>query len=87
MNLRHYGACQIAKKKHIRLECPPNLAQSSFNYKKFNSIVLQAVVNSRTKFLFADFDDYQSNNNCGVFSNSNFKKFVLEHQTIIPSPP
>jgi hypothetical protein len=44
--------------KHIRINCPPNSGSRYFNYKQYNSIVLQAVVDANLKFVTVDIGAY-----------------------------
>lgn len=70
--------------KHVRIQCPPNSGSSFYNYKGFNSIVLQAVVDAEAKFLFVDIGDYGRNSDSGVFRNSNFGKLFFSQSLNIP---
>jgi hypothetical protein len=44
--------------KYIRIKCPPNSGSQYFNYKQYNSIVLQAVVDANLTFLTLDVGAY-----------------------------
>jgi hypothetical protein len=56
--------------KHIRLKCPRNSGSLFFNYKRFHSMVLQAVVDERMKFIVADVGAYGKQSDGGVFRYS-----------------
>ena len=56
--------------KHIRLKCPNKSGSMYFNYKKFFSIVLQAVVGADYKFICIDVGAYDKQSDSGVFGNS-----------------
>lgn len=57
---------------------PENSGSAYFNYKNFNSIVLQTVVDADAKFLFVDFGDYGRNNDSSVFYASRFGKLCTQ---------
>ena len=57
-------------RKYIRVECPKLAGTLHDNYKGFFSIVLLAVCDAGLIFTLFDFCTYESNNDCGVFSNS-----------------
>lgn len=60
--------------KHIRLKCPQKSGSMYFNYKKFFSIVLQAVVGADYKFICIDVGAYGKQSDSGVFGNSQLFK-------------
>lgn len=72
--------------KHIEIESPENSGSAYFNYKNFNSIVLQAVVDADAKFLFVDIGDYGRNNDSSVFYASGFGKLFTQKKLNLPSP-
>ena len=44
--------------KHIRLLCPPNSVSQYFNYRQYHSVVLQAAVDAKLKFVTVDVEAY-----------------------------
>lgn len=70
--------------RHIRIIEPSNSGTLYFNYKKFYSIVLQAVVDARCKFLFIDVGAYGSQHDAITFESSEFYRALLEKKLDIP---
>ncbi|XP_040187301.1 protein ANTAGONIST OF LIKE HETEROCHROMATIN PROTEIN 1-like [Rana temporaria] len=60
--------------KHIRLIKPCHSGSQFFNYKKYFSIVLLAVVDADYKFLYVDIGAFGSSADSGVFQHSKFGK-------------
>lgn len=70
--------------KHVRLECPINAGSAYYNYKHFNSIILQAVADADAKFIAVDVGDFGRHSDSGVFNESNFGKSFFENELNIP---
>ena len=59
---------------HVSLKCPLKSGSQYYNYKGFFSIVLLAICDARYVFTLVDIGDYGSNNDSGIFSNSDMGK-------------
>lgn len=72
--------------KHIRIKSPCNSGSVFFNYKKFFSIVLQAVVDARYRFLMIDVGGYGQQSDGGTFRVSELYYIMEQGQFPIPQP-
>lgn len=72
--------------KHIRIRCPKQAGSLFWNYKSFNSIVLQAVSDADCCFVFIDVGDYGRNSDGGVLKHSGFGKLLASNGLNIPPP-
>lgn len=70
--------------KHIRLRCPNKTGSLCFNYKKFFSIVLLAIVDANCKFVAVDVGAYGHEGDAGVFKRSNMGKQINDGTFDIP---
>lgn len=67
-------------------EKPNNAGSEYFNYKKFHSIVLQAVVDADGNFIIIDVGDYGSSSDDEMFEHSDFGEKLIERRLNIPPP-
>lgn len=77
--------------KHCRIKCPPNSGSQFFNYKKFFSVVLQAVSDADYKFLTIDVGGKGRQNDGGTFAASSLfdclesKTFNMPPNSVLPN--
>lgn len=72
--------------KHVRIVAPNNTGSLYFNYKKFFSIVLFALVDANCKFLLVDVGSYRKEGDSGIFQKSYLGKLIEGGKVIFPSP-
>lgn len=72
--------------KHVRVRCPQNTGSMFFNYKKYFSVVLQAVVDANYQFIAIDVGGYGKQSDGGTFQASDFYKFLNSRNIEIPEP-
>jgi hypothetical protein len=66
--------------KHVAIRCPPHGGSEYFNYKKFHSIILMALVDADYRFIWVDVGQPGSAGDAQVFNNSELKE-CLENDT------
>lgn len=71
--------------KHIRIKCPMHSGSMYFNYKKFFSIVLQAVCDASYRFIMIDVGSYGRQSDGGTYQNSAMFRFLSSRRLQIPS--
>lgn len=70
--------------KHIRIQCPPQSGSMYFNYKKYFSIVLQAVADANCKFITIEVGAFGKQSDGGTFSSSDLHHLLRTGQLGIP---
>ncbi|KAL7298383.1 hypothetical protein TKK_0000263 [Trichogramma kaykai] len=70
--------------KHVRIKKPAHSGSLYFNYKRYFSCVLQAVVDGNGKFTFIDICPYGSQSDGAIFGHSDFKRGLDERAFAIP---
>ena len=72
--------------KHVAIKCPLNSGSQYYNYKGFFSLVLLAICDAHYCFTLVDIGDYGSNNDSGIFSNSEMGKLFQNGKMHLPQP-
>lgn len=72
--------------KHIRCKNPQNSGSYFFNYKKYYSIILMAVVDSNLSFVCIDVGAFGRESDSNVFKQCPFGKKLYANQLNIPEP-
>lgn len=72
--------------KHIRCRNPRNSGSFYYNYKKFFSIILMAVVDANLSFVVIDVGAYGRESDSNVFKQCPFGKKLYSGQLNIPEP-
>lgn len=72
--------------KHIRITKPGGCGSEYYNYKKFHSFVLLALVDARMRFIWADIGNYGSNNDAAIFNDSSLCRALEQDRLGLPRP-
>lgn len=72
--------------KHIRCIKPINSGSMFYNYKKYFSIVLMAVVDAEYSFISIDVGAYNKEGDSTIFKNCPFGKKLYSEQLNLPAP-
>lgn len=70
--------------KHVNIRAPYNSGSAYYNYKKFFSTVLLAVVDARYRFIIVDVGAYGRNSDGGILMNSEFGRHLQHKMLNIP---
>ena len=72
--------------KHVCIQAPINTGSLFYNYKKFFSIILLAVCDSKYQFTMVDIGEAGRQSDAGVFSNSNIGYSITNDILSLPPP-
>ncbi|XP_066983814.1 uncharacterized protein [Macrobrachium rosenbergii] len=72
--------------KHIRLRNPPFGRTHYYNYKKFFSMILLAIVDASYKFLYVDVGAIGSESDGGVFAQTRLCEMLAKQEANLPQP-
>ena len=70
--------------KHVRIKAPPHRGSDFFNYKKYHSVVLLALVDANKRFLVVDVGQYGRVSDGNVFANSNIAMRLARQNIDLP---
>ena len=70
--------------KHVRIKAPPHRGSEFFNYKKYHSVVLLALVDANKRFLIVDVGQYGRVSDGNVFANSNIATCLARQNIGLP---
>jgi len=70
--------------KHISILPPPNSGSLYYNYKRFFSLVLLALVDSYCRFIYVDIGAYGRTSDGGVYNNSSLAAAVENGELHLP---
>lgn len=72
--------------KHVEIFAPPKSGSLYFNYKKFHSIVLLALVDADYKFIYVNVGDLGKNSDAGIYSRSALAERLESNTLNVPLP-
>lgn len=70
--------------KHIRITPPPGSASLYYNYKKFYSIILMAVINHNYEFMYVDIGKQGRMSDDAVFALTSFGQSLHNNSLNLP---
>lgn len=70
--------------KHVNIRAPYNSGSLYYNYKKYFSTVLLAVVDAKYRFIIVDVGAYGRNSDGGILMNSKFGQYLQDKKLRIP---
>ena len=73
--------------KHIACRCPPGTGSTYYNYKRFFSVILLAIVTSDYKFLWIDTSGCGSSSDAQIYNNSEIPDALSKNDIVgFPQP-
>lgn len=70
--------------KHVAIKCPPNSGSTYFNYKKFFSVILMAIVDSDYKIIWADIGGRGAASDAQIWNASDIKGAIDAGEIALP---
>lgn len=83
-NFPHVVGCLDGK--HVRLICPANSGSMFYNYKKYFSLVFQALVDADYKYITVDVGGYGKQSDGGTYLVSDLSNFIENELLTFPEP-
>lgn len=71
--------------KHVRIVAPSKSGSMYFNFKRFFSIVLLAMIDANCKFVIIDVGLYRKEGDAGIFNNLKMG-LLVKNESIFPPP-
>lgn len=71
--------------KHVRIMKPVNSGSKFYNYKKYFSFVLLAVVDANYSFRYIDIGSYGSSSDSSIFAHSSFGQMLRNNELDLPA--
>ena len=72
--------------KHVRLICPANSGSMFYNYKQHFSLVLQALVDAKYKYIVVDVGGYGKQSDGGTYLAYDLFNFIEQELIKFPAP-
>ena len=72
--------------KHVAIKCPPRSGSEYYNYKKFYSIVLLALVDADYKFIWVDIGGRGPSSDAQIWNDSDLKEAMDNRSIPLPAP-
>jgi hypothetical protein len=72
--------------KHVACRCPPGAGSTYFNYKKFHSVILLALVDSDYKFRWVDIGGRGAAGDAQIWNSSDLKAAIDDGTVNVPPP-
>ena len=72
--------------KHVRMKCPAKAGSLFYNYKRFHSILLLALVDANYKFIVIDVGSAGREGDAAIFQTSSVAEMIKNNTLQIPKP-